>query len=223
MQLYVSVLLLALAVSLDSFGAGLNYGLRNIKIPIGSILIIALCSGGMILVSMLLGSLLAPVLPKEIATVTGGGILMIIGAWAFVQMWRQQRTGTKEESQVLMAVQSVESRRLLHIELRSIGLVIEILRTPSRADVDRSGTISASEAALLGAALSLDAFGAGIGAAFIGLSPWLTAPVIALFSAGFLWFGIGTGKLCANQQWMKKLSFLPGLILIVLGLSKLLY
>ena len=46
MQLYVSVLLLALAVSLDSFGAGLNYGLRNIKIPIGSILIIALCSGG---------------------------------------------------------------------------------------------------------------------------------------------------------------------------------
>ena len=174
------------------------------------------------LISMLLGSVLAPILPEALATGLGGAILIMIGVWAFVQIWLQQKSEAEEDMLAPPTVPQPEERRLLHIELRRLGLVIDILRTPSRADVDRSGIITASEAALLGAALSLDAFGAGIGAAFIGLSPWLTAPVIALFSAVFLWVGIGTGKMFASFDWVKKLSFLPGLILIALGLSKLL-
>ena len=39
------------------------------------------------------------------------------------------------------------------------------------ADIDKSGVINGIEAVLLGFALSIDAFGAGIGAAILGFSP----------------------------------------------------
>ena len=48
--------------------------------------------------------------------------------------------------------------------------MIQILRKPTVADFDKSGTISAGEA-LLGIALSVDSFGAGIGASLLGMHP----------------------------------------------------
>ncbi|WP_372636321.1 manganese efflux pump, partial [Cohnella sp.] len=47
----VSLLLLALAVSLDGFGVGVTYGLRGIRVPWVSIAIIAACSGLMLFIS----------------------------------------------------------------------------------------------------------------------------------------------------------------------------
>lgn len=214
----LSVVILAVAVSLDSFGVGMNYGLRRISIPFLSILIIAICSGTIMLLSMSLGSLLLPVIPSGLAGAIGGTILIVIGIWAFIQMLssRSSNPSVDQEGEA-----STEKRTILYLELRRLGLVIEILRAPSKADVDRSGTISASEAALLGAALSLDAFGAGIGASFIGLSAWLTAPFIALFCGIFLFSGIRIGALFGKKAWMQRLSFLPGSILIMIGIMKL--
>jgi putative sporulation protein YtaF len=99
--------------------------------------------------------------------------------------------------------------------------VIQILRTPTIADVDKSGNISVSEAMLLGLALSLDSFGAGIGAALIGFSPLLTASVIAVASGTFIAVGLRIGLLYAEMSWMKKLSVLPGCVL-KMGIMKLL-
>lgn len=224
MPSYVSILLLAMAVSLDSFGVGLNYGLRRITVPIGSILIISICSGMVMLVSMLMGSLVLPLVPERYAGWAGGTILIGIGLWAFIQMRRQHQAGDKRT--VVQQDRDVDElqapRRIFHLEIKRAGIVIDILRTPATADMDRSGTISAGEAALLGAALSLDAFGAGIGAALIDLTPWVTAPVIALFCAVFLQLGIHAGKLASRAVWMNRLSFVPGIILIMLGLSKFL-
>ncbi|MDI5788515.1 hypothetical protein PO124_09275 [Bacillus licheniformis] len=52
--------------------------------------------------------------------------------------------------------------------MKSLGIVIHILRKPTSADIDKSGIITGIEAFLLGFALSIDAFGAGIGAAALG-------------------------------------------------------
>jgi len=244
-----SIVLLAFAVSLDSFGVGLNYGLRQIKIPRISIAIIALCSGLMMLVAMLLGSLIMPLVPEQIVRWTGGAILIFIGLWAVLQMLLRRKengddrigatavgdTGDRSEgdsgaaqgpittdARVVQDFAACDPKRVWRVELRSLGIVIEILRTPSSADMDRSGTISPGEAALLGTALSLDAFGAGIGAAFIGMSPWFTSGVIAIFCAIFLRLGIGVGTAAAGISWVRRLTLLPGFILIALGLAKIL-
>lgn len=237
---FVSLALLALAVSLDGFGVGVMYGLRKIRIPFVSIVIISICSGLVIFASMQIGVYIAKFLSPSAASVTGAVILIGIGLWAVVQMWRQRPESDSPEAgsdtvpqgtetrEVHAAGRSVEPqalaggiRTVLRIEMKRIGLVIEILRTPSLADVDRSGYISSSEAVLLGAALSLDAFGAGIGAAFIGFAPLATAAVIALASGLFITTGLRVGLTYADTRWLQRLSVLPGCMLIAMGILKL--
>ncbi|MFS1511841.1 sporulation membrane protein YtaF [Chengkuizengella sp. SCS-71B] len=215
----ISMFILALAVSLDSFGVGIMYGLRKIKIPLISIIIIAICSGAIIFISMQMGVLLLKFLPPVLAKIIGSFILVSIGVWAIIQMKIQRKNDDEREP---VAVISDEKKTIVHIELKRIGLVIEILKKPVKADVDRSGVISASEAAFLGIALSLDAFGAGIGAALIGFSPMLTSIVIAFSSGCFILLGLRTGYIFSETRWIRRLTMLPGIILIVMGLMKLL-
>jgi putative sporulation protein YtaF len=110
---------------------------------------------------------------------------------------------------------------ILNFEIRVLGVVIRILRKPMVADIDNSGTITGREAFLLGVALSLDAFGAGIGAALIGFSPIMMAISVATMSALFVTLGMKSGNRFADSAWIKKFSFIPGLLLMVIGVFSL--
>lgn len=208
--------ILALAVSLDSFGVGVLYGIRKIRIPFISILIISFCSGIVIYASMNIGVLLLQVLSPSAAHMIGALILIGIGIWAIIQMKMQKKDEPSKE-----IPQLTKEKRVLHLELKKLGLVIDILKTPSKADVDRSGNISAVEATFLGIALSLDAFGAGIGAALIGFSPLFTSITIAVACGLFITLGLKTGYLFSGMRWIRSVSILPGCILIVMGIFKL--
>ncbi len=56
MEHLASILLLAMAVSLDSCGVGMTYGMRNVAIPLRSIMIIAACSALSFAIGMFTGS-----------------------------------------------------------------------------------------------------------------------------------------------------------------------
>jgi putative sporulation protein YtaF len=219
----VSLLILALAVSLDGFGVGTMYGLRKIKIPLFSVVIIALCSGIVILVSMRIGVWLSAMVSPTTAKDVGAVILVGIGIWAIFQLLLQKDENAKPDHPPVPVtpVGEVTGRTVLSIEIKRLGLVVKIMRRPPMADVDKSGIISASEAALLGLALSLDAFGAGIGAAMIGFQPALTALTIAFSSGAFISAGLRVGFRFADLHWVRRLSILPGCILIMMGLLKL--
>jgi putative sporulation protein YtaF len=214
----ISLLLLAFAVSLDGFGVGVMYGLRKIRIPLLSIAIISLWSGIIIFGSMQIGVWISSFMSVAVAKRIGAVILIGIGIWALIQMLLQKQQEPEELPKVTM---EPSLKKILYIELKRFGLVIQILRTPSIADVDKSGNISASEATLLGLALSLDAFGAGIGAALIGYAPIVTSTVIAFASGTFIAIGLRIGFLYAEMNWMKKLSIVPGCVLILMGIMKL--
>jgi putative sporulation protein YtaF len=206
-----SFVLLALAVSLDSFGAGLTYGMKSIKIPFRSIMIIAICSAVTFLLSMLLGFTLEQFITKKTGEVLGGLILLGIGVYSLWQVFLPEKENIEKEP-----------KNIVLFEIKSLGIVIHILKKPVMADIDKSGSITGWEAVLLGIALSLDAFGAGIGAALIDLSPLLTTTSIAVMSALFLWGGMALGFYFFNKtNWMKRLSILPGILLIVMGLLRM--
>ncbi|WP_273851018.1 sporulation membrane protein YtaF [Guptibacillus spartinae] len=208
---WVSLFFLAFAVSVDGFGVGLTYGLRKMKIPFKSILIISICSAISMLIAMGFGSLLQLWISDIVAQRIGGGILIVLGVWVLYQMIRNNKDVEK----------TVSERILLHYEIRSLGVVISILRKPTTADFDDSGTITGIEAIMLGAALSLDAFGAGIGASMVGFPPIETSLLIACMSSLFLLSGLKFGNLTSNIKWMDKLSFLPGCLLIILGFMRM--
>lgn len=234
LSLFFAPVLLAMALSLDSFGAGITYGLRKTKIPLLSVLIISLCSGLVLYISMQAGSLLQRVFSPTIASMFGAVILIALGCWSFIQQIRAKREHTAETEQ--MPAQTINvghitlaegsdlqpPKAVFSLEIRKLGLVIQILRSPSHADMDDSGSISAWEAMWLGIALSLDAFGAGLGAAMLGFSPLITSGVVALFSGVFLVLGMKTGFRVASVGGMRYISYLPALLLIFMGIMKLL-
>ena len=158
-----SLLLLAFAVSLDGFGVGVTYGMRRIRIPLLSICIIAFCTGIVVWLSMGIGTMLIGYMPPLAAKSIGAGLLMIIGAYALLQWWKRRRESTDnrvdEEGSSADAGDSMAetvnlttvagenssaatTSAIINLELKRLGIVIQILRTPQIANVDRSGVIS---------------------------------------------------------------------------------
>lgn len=207
----ISLIFLAFAVSLDSFNVGLTYGLRKMQIPIKSIVIISCCSAGVLMMAMTLGHFLESLFSPQAAEKVGGIILVFLGAWVLFQFFRPEREKETRD----------QDDTILNFEIQSLGVVIHILRKPMSADIDKSGTITGVEALLLGLALSLDAFGAGIGAAMLRLSPGYLAISVAIMSSLFVFMGMKLGAIFAQNEWVQKFSFIPGILLIIIGIWRL--
>ncbi|WP_309121405.1 sporulation membrane protein YtaF [Paenibacillus sp.] len=225
MVAFGSMLALALAVSLDGLSAGMMYGIRKIRIPAYSIGIVSLLSAFVLFGSMAVGGLFVEWLPERAARWTGAAILIAIGVWAIVQMLLTSRRESASDADQLASAGAGEpaeaEKTLLQWEIRQLGLIIRIWRTPSMADMDRSGVITASEAVLLGIALSLDSLGAGVGAALIGFPPVATSLMIGAACGACIAIGVKLGFLLSGWRWIGKLTLLPGCILIVMGFMKL--
>lgn len=205
-----SLILLALAVSLDSFSVGFTYGLRKMRIPFKSIAIIACCSAITLMIAMMLGHMIVQFLNPSIAEKIGGIILIALGGWIIYQFFHPEK-----EKDVLP-----HEKVILNFEIKSLGIVINILKKPMVADFDKSGTITGVEAIMLGLALSLDAFGAGIGAVMLGFSPLYLAIAVALLSSALVFLGIQLGSNLSQKPWLRRFSFLPGIVLILIGIWK---
>lgn len=203
---YTGLLFLIIAVSLDGFGVGVTYGMRNIRVPIHALFIIMLCSGMVVLASMTIGSLLRSFISPDIAKVFGGVILILLGLFSLCNILRSK-----------IMKRSKPARK----ELNRLQDFKEVLITPDKADLDRSGAISSGEALLLGIALALDAFGAGLGASMLGYSPLLTAGLIACMSGLFLFCGIKTGIFLSKFQQLQNVTLFPPILLIGLGIFNL--
>lgn len=203
-----ALLTLGIALSIDSFGTGLVYGLKKMKIPYLSIFIISLCTASALFASTLAGQLIQRMLTPEWASRIGGIILVLIGLFIVLEfIWKEADHHTE--------------KMMLNWEISSLGVVVQILRKPMQADLDRSGTVTGFEAFVLGFALSIDALGAGIGAAMLGFSPFYLALSAACMSFIFLVIGLKVGSVFSQIRWVKQISILPGLLLIIIGIFKM--
>ncbi len=207
----ISLLILAFAVSLDNFSVGLTYGLRKMRIPLKSIGIIACCSAIALVIAMTIGRFIISFFSPAFAESIGGIILIVLGAWVLFQFLRSEKS-----KDVLP-----HEKTIVNFEIKSLGLVIKILQKPMSADFDKSGTITGIEALMLGVALSLDAFGAGFGAAMLGYSPYYLAIAVAVMSSLFVYLGLKVGAVFSKSDWIQKFSFVPGILLILIGIWKI--
>ncbi|MBY7144176.1 sporulation membrane protein YtaF [Virgibacillus sp. NKC19-3] len=207
MIFYMGLVFLVIAVSLDGFGVGVTYGMRKIRVPLLGLFIIMLCSGVIVLLAMTTGNILRSFISPGGAQVLGGAILILLGCFSLYNSIRPKQA---------------ESTTTSRLNIKKPNIFTTILKLPDQADLDQSGIISPNEALLLGVALALDAFGAGIGASMLGYSPILTAFLIALMSGLFVFFGIQTGMLLAKNKYMQRLTYVPPLLLIALGIFNIL-
>jgi len=163
------------------------------------------------MIAVSIGHGLEKVLSPSITASLGGFILIALGAWVLYQFFRPEK-----EKEIVK-----HEKTIVNFEIRSLGLAINILKKPMSADFDQSGTITGIEALMLGLALSLDSFGAGIGAAMLGFSPIYLAVTVAIMSSLFVLLGIKSGTFFHKFEVIQKFTFLPGILLIIIGIWKL--
>lgn len=216
-----AAILFALALSFDGFGVGLSYGIRRIRIPFLSMLIIALCTVISMGSAVIFGDTLMNVLSFIPPNWFAASILLGLGGFQLVRAVIHMIKGEAKPTAVHVCT-FASSEPIIRLEFKILGIIIQVLRRPEHADLDGSGVISAKESILLGIALSLDAFASGLALGLaVGVVNSLSAiGLVALMQ--FLLIRLGqalTGRI--PEEYLDKLEFLPGTMLILIALGKL--
>lgn len=209
---YMLVLLFALAVSADGFMVGIAYGIKRIKVPFLSLILIALASSLAVTFSMICGKGLAAILSPTWTSRLGAALLVIIGLYFLLQSCREK----------IIQMEAPADEAIFTLNLEFLGIIVQILKKPSAADMDCSGEINIKEAFFLGLALAVDALGAGIGAAMTGLNILFTALSVGMLKLILVNSGIYLGAALKSKYIKGISSLLPGIILITIGIIEIL-
>ncbi|MFW6022899.1 MAG: sporulation membrane protein YtaF [Halanaerobiaceae bacterium] len=204
------IFILAMAISIDGFSVGITYGIRGIKIGCLPLLLIGSISTISIYLTSLLGSTIAIYIGSETAEKIGSCILIGIGIWLVYSTYSNYNNKNKESS-------LPEQKLVFSLKIKSLGIIINILREPVCADFDKSGTINYVEATLLGLALALDALGAGLGAGMTGFSGLALPAVIGTVNLCFVGGGFLLGKKIGNVL-PEHFELIPGIVIIFMGI-----
>jgi len=200
------IFLLVIAVSLDCWGTGLAYGLQNIGIKKTAIILIGVASMLIFAAAMAVGEIFAGLLSEQYVHIFGALLVIMLGIYALLR------------NNVLIIK---HEKMFLEIAIGRVGILVRVINDKSEADLDRSGIISTKEACYLAMALSLDAFGVGIGAALLELSWLASSMAVGIGAAASLGAGLYMGRKIGERIAYEKLRALPGIILIMIGLIRL--
>jgi len=214
-----SILLFALALSMDGFGAGIVYGTRKIRIPLTSLAIVGCTSSAAIGISMFFGHMVTEYVSARLAGTVGALILILMGLRMIIQTWSSNKRKKMRETGA-EGTNPTDGQAIYKFKIKSLGLVIQILREPAIADMDNSGHINTREAVLLSLALAMDSLVAGFGAAMTGFRPLLTPFIVGPVSVFWVGLGVFVGKRYAASWFGGKAAILPGWVLVCLGLAK---
>jgi len=206
------VFLLGFAVSIDGFVAGIAYGLKNIRMPITSLLIVGLttffCTGAAMASAYILGTLIN----THWALLLGAFVLIMIGLFSLFQEY------LTKNSKDYMGNEGSFSPSLTF----SIGrLVVNIMADPEKADVDQSQFINPLEALFLGLALGVDNMVATFAAALMGPLPLYTPLIMGCIQIMVMTAGTYTSRRFISDKLKKSFPYIPGIIIILLGLLRL--
>lgn len=202
-------LFLALAVSIDTYLTAAAYQSGEIKISALSKAVISLIGAAVLGVSLFLSELLGERLPDSLCETAGFVILIVIG---MVTIFK---------SIIRSLIRRISGSSSGRISLSGFGLVVSIYLDDTAADVDKSKSLSVSEAAALAAAGSLDSAATGLSCGFTGVSP-LYAFVFA-FAAGLIALTAGafTGKKISSLR--RDFSWVGGAVLIIFAVFSRLF
>lgn len=196
MQLF-SCFLFAFSASLDALIVGITYGIRKVQIILWQNLLVSLITLTGTVMSLALGHTILPLLPVKAASLAGSVILILLGSYYLL----------KYSFSVLREV---------------FAAAEEIPNEIQKASSEAPPVLSFRELFLMGAALSLNNVGIGIGASIAGLESVPTALFTLLFSVLFLSLGNRLGKLRILGVAERFADPLSGILLIGLGICELL-
>ena len=213
--MFITYLVLALSVSIDSFGIGITYGIRNTKIFRAAKVILFAISILVTSLSIHLGSFLSNMFSEAFTKWIGACFLVLMGLWIIYQA-----INTKKEEE--KALNNSSFPTIYEFMIHFLGITIQIIRNPISSDLDNSKCIDWKESIYLGLCLSIDSLCIGICSSMIGYSSFLFPILVATFQLVFLSIGrvLGNKILSISNIPENIWSTLSGVLLICIGISR---
>ncbi len=211
------MLFLAISSSIDSFGIGITYGIRNTKISNLAKFILFIISFVVSLFAVYLGDFLKDLLPDNIANYIGAFLLILLGGFVLFQALRKNIV---KDNKIYEEVFS--EPKIYRFFIKFLGITIQIIKDPISSDLDKSNLIDGKEAVFLGVALSLDSFAIGISSGILGIHSLLFPILVSIFQLLFISFGNSIGYFLNNFNKIPEYiwSIISGILLIVIGIVK---
>ena len=208
--MYFYPILLAISISIDTFGIGVTYGMKKIKVPIRSLMLINMVSVIFLSIAFGLGSLLLNFITVFQAKLLSSALILLLGFVLLIQAYLDCRYPAKDGK-----------RMIKMISIKTLGIVINIMRDPVSGDRDHSGVIETKEAMYIGMALAMDAFTIGLAISIVQIH--MITFIAAIFLINILFFKIGEflGKEVGYLTREHILKYISATILIFLGLLRL--
>lgn len=207
---FPQLFLLITALSLDAFAASFVYGTDNVKIPAVSVAVISGLSTGILLFFLLLGKWFGALIPPDVTAMLSFLLLFLLG---LVKLF--------DSTLKSLIRRSKSSSKKLCFSISDVNFILTVYADPATANREDIAILSPFEALSLGIALSLDSAAAGFGAGMMVLHlPATILLSLALNTAAVL-LGSWLGRVIVKRSNLE-LSWLSGLLLILLACSKLL-
>lgn len=200
---------LVLALSLDTFTAGVALGTQKITVPFRSVLAISLTCSASLWLAISLGGWIGNWISPRTGAVIGCVILVIMGS---VRLF----DGVIKE----LLRRCCENKEGMVFYRKNLKIFLQVCVDSAQADFNRSQSLSVPEAISLAAALSVDGLAAGVGAGILDVSHWLIFLIAMLINLFAVHLGCRTG-IRFSRKHEQDISWVAGALLIVLGLIKL--
>ncbi|MGE5328736.1 MAG: manganese efflux pump [Deltaproteobacteria bacterium] len=214
----IAIVFLSISLSLDALGVSISYGIKNVKISFLPKAMLFISSMICSYIGVFSGSVVLRGLGMQSAKTIGIACMIVIGIWMIT------KSQSKEEN-IENRIKNLEAKekKLLEFAIKSIGITIMIIKNPAKGDIDNSGRIDLKEAFMLGIALNVDAAMGCMGSVMAGLSSAFMPIFIASAQVICIQFGEWLGKKISRAEMFndKIVSFIPGAVLIALGIIKI--
>ena len=200
---------LVLALSLDTFTAGVALGTQKITVPFRSVLAISLTCSASLWLAISLGGWIGNWISPRTGAVIGCVILVMMGS---VRLF----DGVIKE----LLRRCCENKEGMVFYRKNLKIFLQVCVDSAQADFNRSQSLSVPEAISLAAALSVDGLAAGVGAGILDVSHWLIFLIAMLINFFAVHLGCRTG-IRFSRKHEQDISWVAGALLIVLGVIKL--
>lgn len=205
----IESLLLVSSVCIDAFVASIAYGTNKIKIPVISALIINIIGSFTLGFSLFFGGFIKNFLPGKLPIYISFLVLIFIGIYRlFEGIFKNY----------------IRKRNYLdkHLTLKifDINIILQIYADEIKADLDKSKILTAKEALYLAFALSFDSIAVGFGSSLVGGGYILAIILCFIIGLATVILGQFLGRKFSEKSPLN-LSWLSGLILIILAITKL--
>lgn len=202
------VILLSIGVSIDALAAGTAYGLRNIRVPLLSLIVIGIITVLFTVGAMISAQFFRDAINSTLAAGLGTALLLALGFWNIMIEYLSRITNKYGK----------HSEKLIY----SLGeMIVDVMAQPEMADRDKSNSISCIEAISLGIALAMDNMIATFAACMLGNLPVYTPLIMAGAQMTLIIIGIQMATYCIPQNVKNGLPYMPGVALIIIGLTRL--